>query len=289
MKNISVFIAGILLLATMAAAQTGSTVEKSQPIVTERIVVGGEDQLHTPVLLLNELEGMGKAIKGAPYTANAVTETTQTLADGNRIVNKTTAFLARDSEGRTRREENFAKVGSLHANAGKAVIINDPVAHAQYMSKPGGSSGEGTVVNLSDLNDKLQHIRIESREGKATLSGGGGGAVMTRRLGPGAEGGGDEPGAASVKQESLGTQLIEGVSAEGTRVTRTIPAGTIGNEKPIVITVETWKSPDLQIVVLSKRTDPRFGETTYKLTDITRGEPDPSLFQVPKDAKKDLF
>jgi hypothetical protein len=72
------------------------------------------------------------------------------------------------------------------------------------------------------------------------------------------------------------------------RDTRTIPAGAIGNEKPIAITSETWTSPDLQMVVLSKRNDPRFGETVYKLTEITRGEPDPSLFQIPSSAKKEL-
>ena len=112
--------------------------------------------------------------------------------------------------------------------------------------------------------------------------------IEVRKPGAGIEGG-DEPGSANLKRESLGTQVIEGVTAEGTRVTRTIPAGTIGNEKPLVITAETWRSAELQIVVLSKRSDPRFGETVYKLTDIRRGEPDPSLFQVPKDAKKDLF
>ena len=89
-----------------------------------------------------------------------------------------------------------------------------------------------------------------------------------------------------VKHESLGTQTIEGVTAEGTRDTRTIPAGAIGNERPIVITSETWTSPDLQMVVLSKRNDPRFGETVYKLTKITRGEPDPALFQAPGNLKK---
>ena len=87
--------------------------------------------------------------------------------------------------------------------------------------------------------------------------------------------------ASQMKTESLGTQTIEGVSAEGTRTTRTIPAGEIGNERPLEITSEVWTSPDLQMVVLSKRNDPRIGETVYKLTNIQRADPDPSLFQVP--------
>src|SRR5215467_5382455 len=203
MKNMSAFIAGILLLGATAWAQTDSSVDKSLPIVTERVVVGDAT---SPVFLLSELDGMGKAVKGAPYTANAVTETTQTLADGNRIVNKTTAFLARDGEGRTRREESFTKVGSLQANASKAVIINDPVAHVQYMSKPGGASGEGTVFNTSELTGKLQHIRIEGPEGKIKLPAGAD-SIVIQKLGPGIEG--DEPGSANVKRESLGTQVIE--------------------------------------------------------------------------------
>ncbi len=84
-----------------------------------------------------------------------------------------------------------------------------------------------------------------------------------------------------MKTESLGTQTIEGVSAEGTRTTRTIPAGEIGNERALEITSEVWTSPDLKMVVLSKRNDPRIGETVYKLTNIQRADPDPSLFQVP--------
>ena len=73
------------------------------------------------------------------------------------------------------------------------------------------------------------------------------------------------------------------VSAQGTRTTRTIPAGAIGNEKPIVITVERWYSPDLQMNVMIKRSDPRTGENVFQLTNIMRSEPDASLFQVPPD------
>ena len=90
---------------------------------------------------------------------------------------------------------------------------------------------------------------------------------------------------AEVNQEQLGSQTIEGVVAEGTRVTFTIPAGKIGNERPIVTVNERWYSPELQTIVLSKNSDPRMGETTYRLTNIDRSEPDPSLFQVPADYK----
>ena len=75
--------------------------------------------------------------------------------------------------------------------------------------------------------------------------------------------------------------MINGVSAQGTRHTRTIPAGQIGNEKAITIVSEKWYSPDLQMTVMSKHSDPRFGQTTYNLTNIQQKEPDASLFAVP--------
>lgn len=85
------------------------------------------------------------------------------------------------------------------------------------------------------------------------------------------------------KAESLGNQTIEGVTAEGTRVTLTIPAGEIGNTLPIEIVDETWYSSEFQLVVMSKHRDPRSGETTYRLINLSRSEPDRSLFEVPAD------
>src|SRR5439155_25268202 len=87
----------------------------------------------------------------------------------------------------------------------------------------------------------------------------------------------------NLKKEELGTQTIAGVSAQGTRITHTIPAGQIGNERPITMVSEHWYSNDLQVMVMSKRSDPRFGDSTYTLTSIQRSEPSASLFQVPSD------
>jgi hypothetical protein len=85
------------------------------------------------------------------------------------------------------------------------------------------------------------------------------------------------------KVESLGKQIIEGVEAEGKRMTITIAAGEIGNEQPINIVDETWYSPELQTVVMSRHSDPRMGETNYRLTGINRSEPSRSLFELPSD------
>ena len=85
--------------------------------------------------------------------------------------------------------------------------------------------------------------------------------------------------------ENLGSQIMEGVQVTGLRTTRTIAVGKIGNDRPITIVTEVWTSPELKTIVLSKRSDPRMGEQTFKLTNIQRSEPDPSLFTVPSDFK----
>jgi len=288
MKNISALIAVVLLLAAVASAQTPSGADKLKRLASQKPVA--EDMsAATSIVVLDELGGAGKVIKGAPYTGTAITETTQTLGDGNRIVNTTTAFLARDSEGRTRREESCPKVGNLQTKAPKMLIISDPVTHSQYISM-GGDDADGMTINNPAMDNTMSNVVVHKMDGSGgmenlhVMAGMGGGMVMHKSgmMGSSSEEGSSE----SAQHESLGTQVIEGVTAEGVRDTRTIPAGAIGNEKPIAITSETWTSPDLQMVVLSKRNDPRFGETVYKLTEITRGEPDPALFQIPSGAKK---
>lgn len=222
----------------------------------------------------NNIEGAvlgldGKVVKGAPYSAQAVTETVQVLADGNRISRKNVTNVARDSEGRTRREENLPSIGSL-ANDGQAhsmVFINDPVTQVNYVVDPSGRSATKMAaarfrrperVNSSETDAARTHKLQAEKQARAKEQ-------------------------ANVKVESLGTQLMGGVQAEGTRRTRTIPAGQIGNERPIDIVSEIWYSPELQQVVMSKRSDPRSGETTYQLLNIQRAEPDASLFTVPGD------
>jgi hypothetical protein len=214
---------------------------------------------------------MHDQIKGAPYTATAVTESTQVLADGNRIVNKHSGLVARDGEGRIRREESMGHIGPLQVDGGNMVFIHDPVAKTAYVLNPDAKTAR--VISMQGMHD--MHRKITAMNGGEPGQGDG----IQRKKEAIAEGRHGEMG--QLKKESLGTQQIEGVSAEGTRITRTIPAGTIGNENPINIVVESWTSTDLHVLVLSKRTDPRFGETTFRLTNIKRGEPDAALFQVP--------
>lgn len=211
-----------------------------------------------------------KVVKGAPYKAEAVTEITQSLADGNRIVRKTTSAVSRDSEGRTRRESNLAALGPLAPHdAPRLVFIQDPVAGTAFVLEP--DSHTARKLSLPGGSGKGPHPDAASGDG-----------------GPGPKGRFGRPhemgeGKWDRQTENLGTQTLEGLETTGTRTTVTIPAGAIGNEKAITIVSERWVSPELQAVVLSMHRDPRFGETTYRLTSITRGEPDKSLFEVPSD------
>ena len=214
----------------------------------------------------------GKVVKGLPYKADAVTEITQSLADGNRIVRKTTAAVSRDSEGRTRREANLAALGPLAPHdAPRLVFIQDPVAGTSYVLEP-----DNRIARKLGLPGKGGPAGLR-REGPPADVGPGPAARFRGRPHEMGEGKWDR------QTENLGTQTLEGVEATGTRTTVTIPAGAIGNEKAIVIVSERWLSPELQVVLMSTHRDPRFGETTYRLTGIARVEPDKSLFEVPSD------
>ncbi|HTZ60375.1 MAG TPA: hypothetical protein VMB49_19835 [Acidobacteriaceae bacterium] len=241
------------------------------------------------------------AIKNAPYQAQAVTEMKQTLADGSHINQTTTATVARDSEGRTVRIQKLNALGPWKSantsaqNSQTLTTIFDPVAkeHIDYSSNstvahvismpplpPGtGLRAEGRMLQSED------QITAPAAPGEAgfVVAAGAppagavaqGFAIQTRAISP------DMGKVYAPKTESLGTKNIEGLQVRGTRTTTTIPAGTIGNDKDLNITRETWYSPDLQLVVQSTQNDPRFGETTYTLKNIQQGSPDVTLFQVP--------
>ena len=282
-------------------------------IVQDRIFQGPEGAGPPPppgntfIFVASEMGFGGKMVQGKPYSAEAVTETIQTLSDGNRIVNKTTSTLYRDSEGRTRREQTLNAIGSF-ANDGQPVqtiFINDPVAGVSYaLDTRTKMAHKNTPLKLEQrmirgavgpANEaKTEHrfeYKIETRRGTpdAPAAPIGPGQVVSPdsqlilRTEPGSIAYSFKTGADDkrVVKESLGRQLVEGVEADGSRSTLTIPAGEIGNERDIVVVSERWYSPDLQMVVMSKHSDPRFGETIYRLTNINRSEPAKSLFELP--------
>ncbi len=206
----------------------------------------------------------GRIVKDAPFTADLVTETSQTLSDGNHIHQSTTAHMVRDSEGRTRREQSLNGLGALGAAAAgaEAVFISDPVAGVSYALNPSNH----TVAKLA-----------ETGRGRGGRNG-----KQPPPAGPRWGRGGNS---ADTKTESLGRQIIEGVPADGTRITQTIPAGQMGNELPIQVVTERWYSSDLHMEILTRRTDPRNGETVTKLINISRAEPNRTLFEPPADYK----
>lgn len=332
-----------LLLSTFVPLSTISIyAQEKQSAPRHRIERMPGDDSQTPpphdnfIFVASEMNSDGKVIKGAPYSAQAVTESTQTLSDGNRIINKSTATIYRDSEGRTRREQTLrmgpiAPTGELP----QSIFISDPVSGVSYaldtrsktahklppmrfefkMRSPGDSNGGGVGVgtgggvgmgasvgvrSISTTPPDMSagpvfermapppgagaRVRVTappSQSGESPM-------VFQRSIPPPNSEGGmvfqwTSAGEENAKTESLGKQLVEGVEAEGTRRTVEIPAGAIGNERPIEIVFERWYSPELQVVVMTKHSDPRFGETTYRLTNITRTEPVHELFEVPAD------
>lgn len=310
-------IPGLLAAATLMslAFATAAFAQQPQPVtesfvIKQRIAQGPEGAPHPPdanfVFMASESFG-GKTVKGAPYSAEAVTESVQTLGDGNRIVNRITSSVYRDSEGRTRREQSLKGLGIFGAGEEptKTIFINDPVAGVTYSLDSRSQTAHKSVPFTFEFTKKadgtistIEGQRFEFKIAPGAAAGASGNVIMTAPLhapapgvrlphpGIGPEGAtsfvfrSKSPNANEVK-EQLGKQTIEGVEAEGTRTTVTIPAGEIGNERAIEIVSERWYSPELQLVVMTRHSDPRFGETTYKLTNINRAEPAKSLFEVP--------
>jgi hypothetical protein len=186
--------------------------------------------------------GSRTPVTGAPYSAIETTESQQALTDGNQIVRQDQAKVFRDSQGRVRTER-----AGRGPEASAVIAIFDPVAGFSHVLNPATMTAFKTPVQMENT-----------------------GAGHSKRH-----------EAPDVQTEDLGTQVINGLAATGTRTTRTIPAGAIGNQQAMRIVREVWVSLDLKIPLLIKSSDPRFGNTVMQLTNIVRAEPDASLFQVP--------
>jgi hypothetical protein len=229
-------------------------------------------------------KGPTAPVKGAPYSATINNESIQTLADGNRIVQTNTGAVSRDSQGRTRQDAALPAIGNLSAaSAPHLVFIQDPVAGTSYTLNltdktawknpmpPAGTGGSVATVSASTFFIQTGSDVPPAPPLPPPM------IALAKHLPT------DEQSEANT--ESLGSQTMEGVVVNGVRATRTIPAGQIGNDRAISIVTEVWTSTDLKTIVSSKRNDPRMGEQTFRLTNIVRAEPDPSLFTVPADFK----
>ncbi len=197
--------------------------------------------------------GMGATVTGAPYSGTEVVQTQQTLANGSQISRQDTSKVYRDSQGRTRVERTMPAPPEAASQTPRTEItIFDPVA--------------GYVYHLNAQKQTYSQMAIRQHGARPA---GATDAIHARR------------GENQAQTETLSAQSINGLTATGTRSTRTIPAGAIGNTSAIEVVRERWISPDLKVPVMMKTSDPRFGTTTMNLTNVTRSEPDASLFQIP--------
>lgn len=260
-------------LSLCAVAQTPP--EANGPVITTA---------HAGMFAMHLENNMDAApIKGAPFCANISTEHTQNFADGNRIHSTETSILCRDNEGRTRRDAGLNLLGAGGEKpASKLITITDPVAGARYVLNPENKiahkmslQGPG-APGLPDLPAKGEHMMV------FRSSGAGEAGVVTNDVFYKKTGADHEAAPAT---ENLGDQTINGIHATGTKMTHTIPAGKMGNDKPITVTSERWFSPELKATVMTKHNDPWAGELKTEFTSVNTAEPDASLFTVPSDYK----
>jgi hypothetical protein len=239
-------------------------------------------------------------VAGAPFSGERIEEDVQTLADGTHIHRTIPRQkIYRDSMGRTRTERPaFQGIGrNSKAPAGPTIVeINDPIAHVRYIFDldepiahrqqlpernshgfsgrdfPGHGVTPGTtaaMVPLGGADEPQVQPEVASTTTVRSVSG----TAQRPKV--------DDEDHVKITTEKLGSEIIEGVQADGRRHTMTWPVGAIGNDAPITRISETWTSPELKEMILSKSDDPRSGEHTSKLIDINRSEPDASLFQPP--------
>lgn len=260
----------------------------------------------------------GRFVKNAPYSAEVITEQQQNLPDGNQIVNKSSSLTFRDSAGRTRTEARDAsgnvKVITISDAAEGVTYILRPEAKTATKIGPRGDIARLAADKARMAADKVRAAaddirkdadreriivkRIERAEGEAAHRIGENVRIQVMKdldtkmvglnrlegLNPMIAGAfGDVKWSSKSTTKDLGTKEIEGVKATGKLRSYEIPAGEIGNRNPIVVSSEVWYSPDLQVTVMSKRSDPRTGDRIYRVSNIKRDEPAASLFAVPSD------
>lgn len=265
MKTLTHSLAILFLASTCAIAQQASEIQiangsSSPDQSAQEAERASQNELRAKKQMREKLELLAatqhQVITGKPYYATSSTDIIQTLADGNRIVQHSSSVFYRDSEGRTRREQTFP---NFDGQTGETkIFIDDPVAKTAYVLDPHEkiahtvSSSREVMLKIERSNDTMANVKLP-------------------RL--------DEQH--DIVTDQLGAMNIQGVNCIGQRQTITIPAGQVGNEKPIAIVTEVWTSPDIEAIVKSTTTDPRFGQTTYTLNNLQLKDQPPALFSLP--------
>jgi hypothetical protein len=202
--------------------------------------------------------GGGLGVTGSPVSAREETRTVQTLGDGTQIETSEVTQYYRDNQGRTRTErtDGVTNIQILDPVASVRITLNPKAKSATRITTGTGAGRGGRASIVTDFGPSL--LTVVGMEPKAAA------AVNSQ-----------------IKREDLGFQMQNGVMAEGKRVSRTVPAGAIGNNRDILVVNEQWYSKDLQMMVKTVNSDPRYGVTTYEMTNISQAAPDAGLFMIP--------
>jgi hypothetical protein len=307
----------ILLAALLSCTFAPALAEdEGQLRVENQMVMRGDFNFDSSTFLGPMMRMHGRLVKNAPYSAEGVSERQHNLADGNQITNKTSSLSYRDSNGSTRQEMRDAK-GEL-----RTVTIHNVPEGATYILHPADKTATKIAPDreIGRIAGEAARARIEAlrKEGKlAAIEHKDGEEIIVKRIERGdrdahsqireevrvrvapnininpdinvninpviAGAFGDMKWAAKATTKELGTREMEGVKAEGKLRSYEIPAGEVGNRNPIVVSDETWYSPELQVTVYSKHSDPRSGDSIYRLANLKREEPAAALFSVPSD------
>jgi hypothetical protein len=201
-------------------------------------------------------------VQGAPFSAVGIKETTQILSDGRSLVRRRTTSIYRDSEGRTRSEWGNATKAE---GVARVPIIYDAVTGEIYFLNHPNRRATRFPSSITDATPRLARIITPQSPPEKIAN------VLGEVI------------------EPLGTKMIEGVEAEGVRVTTTIRGTETSGQLPAKVIYERWYSQALRRNVLIKCTDPRFGEAVYRLTKIDRTEPKRELFVIPAEYKIGSF
>ena len=189
------------------------------------------------------------AVPGLPFSAKVELELVNQLQDGTLITHKSYNLDARDHLGRTRNEaRNWINPVEGAEPRLTRIELYDPSTR--------------TRTNLFPLTKTARQWTVGSPVSTAA---------------PSAQTASSKP---ETSKENIGSDSIEGLVVRGVRISQTYPPGALGNDRPLTIVTESWYSEDLRINLLTKRTDPRYGVQTVRVTELARQEPDAALFAI---------
>jgi len=264
----------VLVLAALLGVAGAVSVDGSAQVVTVApspsfssgigMVSGGVEGV--------EMSGMMGVQRGQPYLLVQKTSTVRVLADGTTITTEREERRYRDSEGRTRIETK--QISPKMTFDMGMVMLFDPVAQTNTTLM--GSSKEAHVMHFHAPKPPTPEEQAKLAEMRAKAE-----AARAARVAAGEK----EQPKQSMESEALGTRNIAGMVVTGTRRVRTIPAGTVGNDRDIKVVMETWRSSELGMVLESTNDNPQSGKTTTEVVSFERTEPDPALFKVPEGYK----